>query len=57
MANDHDVLDLEVLQGKSNDRVDAVILLRVDVGDVAVHKDLAWSRVEQRRFRHTCIGT
>lgn len=29
MANDHDVLDLEVLQGKSNDRIDAVILLKV----------------------------
>lgn len=47
MTDDHDMLDLEVLNRQHDDTVDAVVLLRVRVGYVAVNKDFAGCSVEE----------
>ena len=56
MADDHDVLDLQHVDGELQDREVVGVLRRGEVGDVAVHEQLAGIEPDDFVGRHAAVG-
>lgn len=56
MPANNDVLDLEIHDGEGDDGLGVEVPWREDVGDVAVHKDVAGLQAEHGGFGDTRVG-
>jgi len=57
VASDQDVLHLEYIDGKLDDRQAVEVGVQDDVGDVAVDEQVAGQQADDLVGRHACIGT